>query len=252
MPPPSAPLPPDHVELWWLPVNAPADMWERVEPFLDTQERQRAARFRFAADRHAFIAAHGLVRAMLSAFAPVPPPAWRFTATAHGRPEVAPEMAEAAGQPPLRFNLSHTRRLVAAAVCRGHDIGIDTEDAERGSLTMDLADRFFAPAEVAHAAACPPDARTDTLYGFWTLKEAYIKAVGLGLSIPLDTFAFTLDPPAIGFSPHHPGDPAGWLFRRFGTIPAHPLALALRHPAPERVTVACRAVSLGALWERMA
>lgn len=238
------PTPPTDVIIRWLPLEECRD-WERLEPLLDADERQRAARFRFAADRHAFIAAHALVRTVLSVATPaMAPAAWRFTATDHGRPEIAPALAEQAGIPALRFNLTHTRRLVAVAVCRGHDVGLDTEDATRETLTMDLAARFFAPAEVAQAAALPPAPRREALYAFWTLKEAYIKAVGLGLSVPLDAFAFTLapvmtDPPTISFTPRHPGDPAEWLFRRFRPLPDHPMALALRHPAPDRVRVSC-------------
>lgn len=253
-----SPLPDDHVAVWWLPVEDAGADWARLERGLSGAERERAARFRFEADRRAFIAAHALVRVMLSACdGTVPPGTWRFTATAHGRPEIAADMtADRAGRAPLRFNLSHTRRLVAAAVCRGHDVGIDTEDAARGTLTMDLAAHFFAPAEVAQAQALPGGIRRDALYGFWTCKEAYIKAVGLGLSLPLDSFAFTLDPRtlaplSIGFAPGGGDDPGGWLFRRLIPMPDHPLALALRHPRPERVTVAAAALTAAAVADRL-
>lgn len=250
----SFPLPPDHGVVWWLPVPQGGTDWARLERCLNGEERERATRFRFDADRHAYIAAHALVRALLSACdGAVAPAAWRFTVTTHGRPEIA---ADLAGTPPLRANLSHTRRLVAAAVCRGHDVGIDTEDAARGTLTMDLATHFFAPAEVAQAQALPAAVRQDALYGFWTCKEAYIKAVGLGLSLPLDSFAFTLDPAtleplSIGFAPGSGDDPGGWLFRRLLPLPDHPLVLALRHPRPQRVTISTATLTADALGDML-
>lgn len=249
-----SPLPPGHAMVWWLPVPGADADWRRLERCLNGEERERAARFRFDADRHAYIAAHALVRALLSTCdGAVAPAAWRFTATGHGRPEIA---ADLAGTPPLRVNLSHTRRLVAAAVCRGHDVGIDTEDATRGTLTMDLAAHFFAPAEVAQLQAMPAAVRRDALYGFWTCKEAYIKAVGLGLSLPLDSFFFTLDPATleprtIGFAPGGGDDPGGWLFRRLLPLPGHPLALALRHPQPLRVTISTAALTADALGDML-
>lgn len=229
----------DTVELWWLEVDgvAAAD-WPRLEALLDDTERARARRFRFDRDRLSFTAAHALTRGLLSAWAGGEPSAWRFTAGPHGKPEVlAPATA-----PRLRVNLSHTHGLAAAVVTGEHDVGIDVEWLDRRPASGDLARRFFAPAECAQLEAVPPALADEVFLSIWTLKESYIKAIGKGLAQPLDSFAFTLDPLAIHFEPGVEDDAAGWLFRQFRPTPRHLMALALRHPRSDGVTVTASAV----------
>lgn len=224
----------DVAALWWLEVDrvAAAD-WPRLEALLDLDEQDRARRFHFERDRLSYVAAHALGRGLLSAWAGGEPSAWRFVLGPHGKPEVL-SPSTALG---LRLNLSHTRGLAAAVLTEGHDVGIDVEWLDRDPATADLASRFFAPAECAQLDAVPPALATETFLSFWTLKESYIKAIGKGLSQPLDSFAFTLDPLTIRFEPGLPDDPACWLFRRFRPTSGHLMALALRHPAPHAVTV---------------
>lgn len=233
----------DSVEIRWLEVAdiAPAD-WPRLELLMDAEERARAARFRFDRDRHSYIAAHALLRAMLSRRVPTAPADWRFTTNPQGKPEaVMPP-----GWPRLRVNLSHTRGLVAVALTVDRDVGIDVEWRARGNLTLEIADRYFAPAEIAALEAMSAERLEDGLFAFWTLKEAFIKAIGLGLSFPLDAFAFGLEPLSISFVPGHEV-PGPWLFRRFRPTEAHAMALALRHPVPSRVSITARPADLASL-----
>ena len=115
--------------------------------------------------------------------------------------------------PDLRFNLSHTDGLIACAVTIGREVGVDVEHIQR-RLTHDVAGRFFAPREVDDLKALPEDEQQRVFFDYWTLKEAYIKARGFGLALPLGDFAFTLAPPAppqIAFEPalrRRPGDVA--------------------------------------------
>lgn len=197
---------------------------------LDDGERAYAARLKVAGEREAYVAAHALVRATLSSAADVAPSAWRFQPGEHGKPRIAAPVAQG-----LSFNLSHARGMVAVAMSRHRDVGVDVERMEQGKLTMQLADQMFAPAELALCRAAPPARLTDALYDIWTLKEAYIKADGGGFTIPLQSFAFTLDPPSISFDPSRAGDPAGWLFRTLRPAPTHALAFAMRHPRPADV-----------------
>jgi 4'-phosphopantetheinyl transferase len=101
---------------------------------------------------------------------------------------------------------------------------------------MAVALQFFAAPEVDYLRRLPADRQTE-FYSLWTLKEAYIKAVGLGFSVPLDAFSFALEPLAISFSQRRPDSSANWLFRRFQPSPLHTMALALRHTEPHRVGV---------------
>lgn len=236
------------VNIRWLEVaRIESPQWLALETLLDDDERARAARFHFEHDRHSFIAGHALLRTMLAENAPIPPSAWQFTANPQGKPEaVLP-----AGQPRMRINLSHTRGLAAVALTVDHDIGIDVEWRARDSLTLDLADHFFAPAEVTALQAMPAAELNEGLFAFWTLKESLIKAIGLGLSMPLDSFAFTLDPLAVRFEIGHE-KPGPWLFRRFRPTQGHAMALALRHPEPSRVTIDARAARAADLIGRFA
>lgn len=235
----------------WLALEGVAPgAWEALARLLDDDELARAARFSSARDRQAHVAAHALVRVLLSSQAPRPPEDWRFAANAHGRPEVAGEP----GVPPLRFNLSHTRGLVAVAVTLTHDVGIDAEAIEPRRLRMALAERFFAPAEVALVKALPEAERAEALFALWTLKEACLKAMGRGLAVPLDAFALTLAPLGVSFRDALAEDPRRWLLRRLRPTPAHALALALRHPEPASVavdaaaTTASELLALAAQW----
>ncbi len=153
----------------------PAD-WRGLESILDQAERARAARYRFAADRHAFVAAHGLVRLLLSARERIAPDAWRFTAGSFGKPRIAGPSLESKYQ----FNLTHTRGRVAAAVYQGNReiaLGFDLEAVTQQPIDLVIAATFFAPAEHAQLLAITnPDLRQERFIALWTLKEAVIKA----------------------------------------------------------------------------
>lgn len=222
------------VEIHTLAVDdmAAAD-WPLLERLLPAEERARAARFHFDRDRHVYIAGHALMRARLSHHLGGPPADWRFVPGPHGKPEAV----LAPGQLPLRINLSHTRGLAAVAVTVGDDVGVDVEWVERDNRLLDIADRYFAPAECRQLDAVPDHGKRDTFFAFWTLKEAYIKAIGLGLAMPLHDFAFTLsDPVSVAFAPHVSDVAAQWSFRRFRPLPGHAMAVAVRHVAP-RISV---------------
>lgn len=234
--------PPHHeniVTLRWLKVEPfNGETWDFLAQILDQPERSRAERFHFEHDRQSYIAAHALTRVMLSKHVEQPPSAWRFRNGTHGKPEI--EGAKSG----LRFNLSHTRGLVAAAVTFQYDVGVDVEQVDPKRLGLDVAERFFAPAEAQHLRALPQEARTEASYAYWTLKEAYIKAIGLGLSCPLDAFNFVLEPLSISFSRRINDNPAQWLFQRFHPAEHYALALAVRHARPEQLVVDARSVQI--------
>lgn len=240
---------PDSVLVRWLPVSAIAEAdWPALSALLPEEEQARARRFHFRRDWESYTAAHALLRGTLSLLAaaaghPVAPPDWRFSVGDHGKPEpILPE-----GAPPFRVNLSHTRGLAAVAVALDREVGVDVEWLDRTNLTIDLADRFFAPAECEQLVGLDPEAEKDALFAFWTLKEAYIKAVGMGLALPLGAFAYTLDPLSIAFDARIQDEPAHWFFRRLRPTEGHVLGLALRHEAPERATLDAAPAELAAL-----
>lgn len=181
-----------------------------VEPWaavLDESERARAARFVFPRNRVEYTAAHVLVRRALAATTGHPAAAFRFEAGAHGKPTawIGGTMAG------VHFNLSHTRGMVAVAVAP-FEHGLDVEPLDR-SINLSIAGRYFCPEEIAWLSGLPQARQGEGFLRLWTLKEAFIKATGLGLSQELDGFWFQVFPPAIRFK-DIADDPAAWRFEQ--------------------------------------
>jgi len=196
---------------------------------LDDAERQRAERFVFARNRIEFIAAHALLRAALASAFGAPTEAWHFVAGAHGKP------AARVGGPPalLSFNLSHTTGMVGLAASAGSDreIGFDLEKLAR-NIDLKVANRYFTPQEVAWLAALPEAERPRGFLRLWTLKEAFIKATGKGLTQDLASFWFVPSPPQIHFTPQLAGDAADWRFEQRILDGAFVAAFGIRHRGP--------------------
>jgi len=200
---------PDEVAVWLCRVQSLVDadlaIMDRV---LSEDERARRDRFVFAEDRRAFTAAHALLRTVLSRYSPLPPEAWRFETTPHGKPFLAPAQA---GDPPLSFNLSHTRTVVACAVAVEARLGIDVQESGRPADVLSIAERHFTAIERQLLTGCPREEVDVRFVEIWTLKEAYVKAVGTGLSLPLDSFGFSLGD-ASGLTFDGPADASRWQF----------------------------------------
>ncbi len=198
---------------------------QRYAALLDIDEEARWRRFRVEAARDQYLIGRALLRTTLSRYADVAPTAWRFETNAYGCPFVAAPATCC----DLRFNLSHTDGLVACAVTRDGEVGIDVENTDREVDPLALAPTVFAPAEIADLAAMPAARQHERFFSYWTLKESYIKARGMGLSLPLDGFWFELDggAPRIRFTTTCPDRPERWHFEQHRPTPSHKLALAV-------------------------
>jgi 4'-phosphopantetheinyl transferase len=228
-------LPEDEVHLWHLdPERLDAVALERCRELSDEDERRQEQRFRVEPARRLHLAARGLVRTRLSLYTGEQPRAWRFAPGRWGRPEIAAP----GGHAWLRFNLSHTRGRVVCALARGAEVGVDVEHTGRGGRLLEVADRYFAPLEVEELFSLPEPARLPRFFDYWTLKEAYIKARGMGLALPLSRFAFRLGrlgPIRVVFEPPLEDDAGAWQFERLGWPPHHQAAVAVRRGSgPER------------------
>ena len=210
---------------------------------LSAEERAKAERFAFAHDRDCYVAAHALTRATLSAFFTRAPQDWTFATGGHGKPRVASH--DASGR--LCFNLSHTRGFVAVAVALDREVGVDVERIAPDRADEAVARRLFAAAEFEAYCDEPKAGRAEAFFDFWTLKEAYIKAVGLGVALPLKDFAFTRDPLRISFAPTLDDTASRWLFRRFRPTPDVAMVLAARRGQAAEPVVDLRQVEPGAL-----
>lgn len=229
-------IPPGEAHLYTVRLSDARDpaLLAAYRDLLSADERARCDRYLFERNRHEHVVAHALKRLCLSRYAPVDPRAWSFVIGERGKPEIA---APASG---LRFNLSHTDGLVACLVADAADVGVDVETSARGTDTDAIASRFFAEPEVEAMMALPSEEHRYRFFEYWTLKEAYIKARGLGLAIPLGDFWFTLAPPAppeIGFAATLEDRPERWRFFQDWLEPSFHVAAAV-----ERVGVEPRLV----------
>jgi 4'-phosphopantetheinyl transferase len=220
------------VRLWLADPGAlGADDELRLARLLDDSEKQRADRFRFPVHRRLFVAAHALARRALEVEGGRPAASWRFEIGRHGRPDLV------AAPQGLRFNISHTDGLVACVVGRDAEIGVDVEHTDRGGRLLEVAERYFSADEAQALRGLPPDQQPRRFLEYWTLKESYIKARGLGLALPLGQFTFLLDGRDIGirFAKELGDDPARWRFTLQPHGPRHLVATAVAAAGTVRV-----------------
>ena len=161
-----------------------------LRQLLSADELARAKRFHFDRDRNAYIVARGQLRQLLSRFLDLPPDQLRFTYTNYGKPDLVPEQNSAH----LHFNLSHSGAMVFYGITYGRNIGVDIELVRTLDDFAGIATGFFSPRENAVLRTVETAQKPLAFFNCWTRKEAYIKAQGQGLSIPLDSFDVTLAP----------------------------------------------------------
>ncbi len=197
---------------------------EKCRRLLSQEELQKQQRFHFERDRHRYLVTRAMVRTVLSRYAEVGPRQWRFETNEFGKPSIAPEHRDAKG---IEFNVSHTDGLVVMGVAR-RAIGVDVENVHAREVDVEIADRYFAPAEVAALRAVPGKHRHHRFFEYWTLKESYIKGRGMGLSTPLDRFAFHLDShaaPRLDIDPSPEDRAERWAFWQFELAPHYLIAV---------------------------
>ncbi|MFM0069041.1 4'-phosphopantetheinyl transferase family protein [Paraburkholderia aspalathi] len=209
-----------------------AVLLDRYRALLSAQERQKEVRFRFAADRRCYLVTRALLRTVLSRYVALEPAQWVFAPNAYGKPEIANRYGTHLR---LSFNLSHTDGLIVLGVTADMAIGVDTENIRTRRAPTGIAGSFFAPDEVAALRKLDVDEQQERFFDYWTLKEAYIKARGMGLSIALDSFSFDLrDDHGVNISLRTPpdDDPSSWRLRQFKASPDHLVALCTRREGP--------------------
>jgi 4'-phosphopantetheinyl transferase len=228
-PPGSPRLGQDEVHVWRVYLNQTSSTRRRLFETLSADERGRAARYHFEADREAFVVGRGLLRSLLGRYLGLTPAAIRFDYSRYGKPS----LAAGTGGDALQFNVSHSHRVALYALTRSRRVGVDVELLNERHASAEVAERFFSAAEAAALRALPPGERTLGFFNCWTRKEAYIKALGEGLSHPLQGFTVSLKPGAPAMLLEAAGDSLAvshWVFRELLPGPLYVGALAVEGP----------------------
>jgi 4'-phosphopantetheinyl transferase len=207
------------VHVWRAPLDTDASLRSRFELSLAQDEKTRASRFLHARDRDQYIVARGLLRELLGGYLKRSPVELPLCYGPHGKPKLLTDQM----REPIRFNLSHSNGLAVYAFASEREVGIDLELVRPTFAEREVASRFFSDKELADLNRLPPEMRAEGFFLCWTRKEAYVKARGQGLQIPLQNFSVTLAPsePAELLS----ADSARWTLRSFEPAPGYVAAV---------------------------
>ncbi|MEG4022383.1 4'-phosphopantetheinyl transferase superfamily protein [Microcoleus sp. S13C4] len=178
------------IDVWRVSLAQTESCLQSLQETLSTDERTKADRFRFPKDRSQFIVSRGALRAILSRYLNINSHILRFDYNSYGKPS----LIAAQGGNTLRFNLSHSGGMALIAITNNRDIGVDIEGINTNFPCLEIAEKFFSPLEISVLRSLPEHLQPRAFFACWTRKEAYIKAVGKGLSIPLNQFDVTLAP----------------------------------------------------------
>jgi len=197
------------VHVWRAQLELPPSQVKRLRGILTDDEVDRANRFSFEIDRQRFIAARGTLRSILSRYITIDPGHLRFYYNQYGKPFLDPEFSSYL----LNFNLSHSGSMALYAITRNMEIGVDVERVHSDFAYEEIAKRFFSANEVSILRVIPTEKKLEAFYTCWTRKEAYAKAHGKGLSLPLDSFDVSFapwEPPMLSITKDEPQDRSLW------------------------------------------
>lgn len=216
------------VHVWRVRLEQPASLVERLSANLSRDERERARRYYFSRDSRHFTVARGALREIVSFYVDTPAERLRFVCNEYGKPSLPDSHTET-----LRFNVAHSHDFALYALTRNREIGIDVEFMREELASVQIAESFFSPLEVAMLRALPSRLQAKAFFNCWTRKEAYVKARGAGLSHPLNRFAVSLVPganPAILRTDDDPAEASRWSLIELSPGPNYVGALAVEGP----------------------
>jgi 4'-phosphopantetheinyl transferase len=183
-------LPENEVQLWRADLEALAPHEPRWQQLLSADEQKRAARFHFAKDRQHFAAARAILRVLLAGYLNIGPIDVDFCYSKEEKPHLSPRHVDSG----ITFNLSHSGGIALYAFALRRELGVDVEKISRDVDVAGIARRFFSEHEQRQLLKLPADEQVEAFFRCWTRKEAYIKATGDGLSLPLSQFDVSLEP----------------------------------------------------------
>ena len=186
---PSLDLPEDEVQLWRVDLDAIRGDESRWQKLLSSDECKRAARFHFERDRQRFVASRAWLRMIAAGYLVADAKELTFSYSEKEKPSLGASLANSG----LNFNISHSSGIALLAFTRRRDIGVDVEQIRRDFDVETIARRFFSKYEQERVSALPPEQKVEAFYRCWTRKEAYVKATGDGLSLPLSQFDVSIE-----------------------------------------------------------
>lgn len=179
----------DAIDLWFIdPATLPPSQVDNLSALLSAEELTKLKHYRHQATRHTALLARAISRLVLSHYTQTPAVSLTFTKQPHGKPELANNAHN------IRFNLSHNDQLIVLAVCVNDEIGCDIESPNRKVNIPAITRRFFAPQEQQLLSTLQGQSQQQQFFEIWTLKEAFVKATGLGIALGLDSFYFQKSP----------------------------------------------------------
>ncbi len=203
----------NEVHVWQTSLKVPDLTIQRYRKILPDYERQRADRFRFPRDRRHFTVAHAVLRLLLTRYTAIPPTEISFEHNQYGKPA----LCSTTHQTNITFNLSHSGQRALYAFAWDRELGVDVEwTGRRIDQAEQIAERYFSPQEIERLRRLPESQKRAGFFNCWTRKEAYIKAKGHGLSLPLDQFDVSLapgEPARLLQTRNDPPDVSRWAMR---------------------------------------
>jgi 4'-phosphopantetheinyl transferase len=215
------------IHIWCVGLEQPLSRLQKFSQILNADERRRAERFLFEQDRRYFVSRHGTLRTILGRYLKIAPSELNFHHGTHGKPALAWTSYEA----PIHFNLSHSRGVALFGFTRGHAIGVDIEYLHDIPEMEQIAERFFSMKENEVFRTLPRSQKKEAFFHCWTCKEAFMKAIGDGLSRPLDTFDISLvpgEPTKLLSIEGDSKEASQWSIQDFKPIPNYVSAFAVR------------------------
>ena len=220
------------VRVWRVSLVQPQPVLNELYRHLSSDERTRASRFHFEKDRNSYITARGMLRTLLGEQIGVEPHRLEFCYSEYGKPDLTPAFSGRG----VRFNVSHSGRQALFAMSRGLELGVDVEYIRADFASMEIAERFFSRREVAVLKALPSELQVRAFFDCWTRKEAYLKATGVGLSLPLDKFDVAFapgEPAALLYTDDDPTEAGRWTMHDLRFDKEYAAALALEAAASQ-------------------
>ena len=220
----------DEAHLWRIDLDREFSAVQSAFEILSSDERQRAEKYHFETDKKHFIVARAALREILSRYLHIEPHRISFSRNQYGKPSVSAEISNNL----IEFNFSRSREIALCVVTRGRAIGVDIEFVNEDSANLEIVERFFSPDEITALKEIPVDLKTAAFFSCWTRKEAFVKAVGQGLSYPLQNFSVSVKPEEVAplLTVNYNRENSDWSLIYFSPNPDYAAALAIEGAMP--------------------